>query len=295
MLDGPHQSALIAQPAPPVPVARLVIGRSVDEVAAILPRLFNLCRAAQSAAVEAALGRPVQASGIAQEILRDHLLKLYAIWPSFFGIAPRPLPENWADGGADLRRAVFGPSGRAPETGSDICAFLQSDMGCAPILRKVDSCFAAGEAVAQELDLVTPAGIWRAAPTDNSVASRVADHPAMARLAATRGRGPLWRAAARVFDMDRVLSGALPPVHSARPGEAVVPAARGSYGIRIKVEADRVTEFHRVTPTDHLLAEDGVLDRTLARLPADKAGLGPLILDILDPCCVVRLREVKHA
>lgn len=56
-----------------------------------------------------------------------------------------------------------------------------------------------------------------------------------------------------------------------------------------------MTRFERVTPTDSLLARGGVLDRTLASLPADKAGLGPLLLDILDPCSPVRLKEVRNA
>ncbi len=94
MLDATSQAALVAQPAPRVPVARLVVGRSVDEVAALLPRLFNLCRSAQSAAVETALGRPVEETGIAQEILRDHLLKFHVTWPAFFGFTPCPLPTS---------------------------------------------------------------------------------------------------------------------------------------------------------------------------------------------------------
>lgn len=40
-----------AIPAPALPVTRLVIGRPVEAVAETLPRIFNLCRAAQSTAV----------------------------------------------------------------------------------------------------------------------------------------------------------------------------------------------------------------------------------------------------
>ena len=295
MLDATSHAGLVAQPAPRVPVACLVVGRSVDEVAALLPRLFNLCRSAQSAAVEAALGRPVDDTGIAQEILRDHLLKFHVTWPAFFGFPPRPLPDNWAGGGSALRQAVFGPSGKAPATAADFFAFLESETGCANILRKIDGCFAPGEAVAEELDLVTPESLWSSVPMENSVAARVAGLPAMKGIANTRGRGPLWRAAARLFDLENVIAGDLPRVVSIKLGEAAVPAARGSYGVRIATKAGNVTGFQRVTPTDHLLAENGALDRALASLPVHKAGLGPLLLDILDPCSPVRLREVKHA
>lgn len=295
MLDATSQSALMAQPAPRVPVSRLVVGRSVDEVAALLPRLFNLCRSAQSAAVEAALGRPVDETGIVREVLRDHLLKFHVTWPAFFGFPPCPLPDNWADGGAALRQAVFGPAGKAPATAADFFAFLESEVGCAGILKKIDGCFAAGEAIADGLDLVSPERMWRREPIENSVAARVADVPAMKGIAEVRGKGPLWRAMARLYDLENVLAEKLPSVFSPAAGEAVVPAARGSYGVRIATKAGSVTDFDRVTPTDHLLAENGALDRTLASLSADKAGFGPLLLDILDPCSPVRLREVKHA
>ena len=60
-------------------------------------------------------------------------------------------------------------------------------------------------------------------------------------------------------------------------------------------QAGHVTQFERVTPTDHMLAPDGILDRTLATLPAMKEGLATLILEILDPCTPVRLKEAGDA
>ncbi|WP_413720824.1 hydrogenase expression/formation protein HupK [Silicimonas sp. MF1-12-2] len=295
MLDAGQHTALRAQRAPGLPVARLVVGRSVDDVAALLPRLFSLCRAAQSAAVKAALGCEVSTKGIGQEILRDHLLKFHVTWPALFGCPPRPLPADWADGGAELRKSVFGPAGRAPATAADFFSFLDSGTGYATVLKKIDGCFKRGEAVAEGVSAVTPETIWGEGVVDNSVAARVAGHPAMQGVADARGRGPLWRAAARLFDIAAVIDMDVPPVLSPAPGEAIVPAARGSYAVRIARQGQMVTEFERVTPTDHLLADGGVLDRALATLPAHKAGLGALLLDILDPCSPVRLREVGHA
>lgn len=295
MLDTGHLPALRAQRAPGLPVSRLVVGQSVDAVATLLPRLFSLCRAAQSAAVEAALGRPVSPDPIAEEILRDHLLKFHVIWPRFFWRPPCPLPANWAAGGAELRRTVFGPSLKAPTTAAGFFDFLDSGEGYAPVLNMIDGCFAAGEAVAEGIASVSPETIWSDQPVDNSVAVRVAAHPAMQGIAEARGKGPLWRAAARLYDIALVLDGGVPPVATPTQGQAIVPAARGCYAVRIGCDGDTVTDFDRITPTDHLLAPDGVLDRSLATLPGNKSGLGPLLLDILDPCSPVRLREVGHA
>ncbi|MEM9474549.1 MAG: hydrogenase expression/formation protein HupK [Pseudomonadota bacterium] len=286
---------LRAQRAPGLPVARLVTGRRVDEVTQLLPRLFNLCRLAQSAAVEAALGHAVTGGEIREEILRDHLLKFHVTWPAFFGRSPNALPLDWAEGGAELCTVAFGPSGIAPATGDDFFAFLDSGLGYAPILKMIDDCFGSGEAVADGVPGVTPETLWTEGLVDNSVAVRNAGHPAMAAIADRRGHGPLWRAAARLYDIAAMIDDDVPAILTPAEGEAIVPAARGSYGVRIACDSGVVTAFERITPTDHLLADGGVLDRTLQSLPADRAALGPLLLDILDPCSPVRLKEVGHA
>ena len=46
------------RPAPDLPVAALLIGKPVEEAAALLPRLFNLCSGAQAMALRQALGLP---------------------------------------------------------------------------------------------------------------------------------------------------------------------------------------------------------------------------------------------
>lgn len=56
-----------------------------------------------------------------------------------------------------------------------------------------------------------------------------------------------------------------------------------------------VTALSRVTPTDHLLAPCGALALSLASLPAAKAGLAALVIDILDPCVAVSVQELAHA
>ena len=43
------------------------------------------------------------------------------------------------------------------------------------------------------------------------------------------------------------------------------------------------------------ITDGGVLERSLATLPSAKLAFGALVLDILDPCSPVRLREIGHA
>ncbi|WP_425052421.1 hydrogenase expression/formation protein HupK [Psychromarinibacter sp. S121] len=291
--EGGIASRLTAVAAPALPVARHVAGRSADEVLTLLPRLFNLCRAAQGAGIAAALGRPFDAGGIARECLRDHLMKFHVTWPGYFGHPPVALPADWQLGGAGLMRALFGAA-QAPATMDAFEAFLSSASPLVQPLRLIRDSFAPHEAVAEGLPQVTFRSIWQTAPFENSVAGRHAGHPVMVALGNSYGRGPLWRAAARLYDIEAAALGRLPEV-DCQHGAAMVPAARGAYGIRIELDGDVVTDIARVTPTDALLAEGGILDRTLASLPAIRQGLAPLVLDILDPCSPVRLREASDA
>ncbi|AMY68740.1 hypothetical protein [Frigidibacter mobilis] len=68
-------------------LAALMIGRQVEEVAAMLPRLFNLCRMAQSAAACIALGLP-QGDDPGDEVVRDHFARIFVTLRHAFGMAP---------------------------------------------------------------------------------------------------------------------------------------------------------------------------------------------------------------
>ena len=107
---------LVARPVPALPVAALVVGRPVGEVEALLPRLFNLCSGAQKAAFSAALGGHASVAESRADVLRDHLLKFHATWPSLLGIAPQTLPTKWKQGGLSLLSWLFGPSAAPPAT-----------------------------------------------------------------------------------------------------------------------------------------------------------------------------------
>ncbi|MEC8668233.1 MAG: hypothetical protein VXY45_10370, partial [Pseudomonadota bacterium] len=266
-LAAPLSPPLVARRSPGLPLDRLVLGKPVTEVAALLPRLFSLCRAAQAAAVTTALGRSapaqaqIQRADIGREILRDHLLKLCVTWPGHLGLGARAVPpiapladpnsdhhpapqgllSRTGAAGSGVAKARFGPAGTAPAPPQAFDQFLAAAQGCAPVLRGIDLCFAPGEATAHALPAVDDQTIWGAAAIENSTAARHISHPVMAHLAATRGRGPLWRAAARLFDVQMVLAGALPAPRALAPGQAMVPATRGVYAVAIETEGDTVT------------------------------------------------------
>lgn len=278
------------EPGPPLPLDRLLLGRPSEEAAALLPRLFNLCRAAQSAAAHLALGlpSPEDADNLQAELLRDHLLKLLLTWPNHLGHAPRPFPTR-----AETSAALFGPAGAFPETPPDFARWLAAGEGRSPLLAAIRDAFAPGEAVASLPD-TTPATAMDTTAQENSTALRHPGHPVLDHIAKTHGRGPFWRATARAIDAGACLAGRLPALRLLPDGTALTPAARGQYAVRAQTEAGRVTVFARVTPTDHLLAPGGMLERSFATLPEAKSHLAPLLIDILDPCLPVELIHVME-
>lgn len=297
MLDGRTHS-LRAQRAAPLPVGEMMRGKSREEVAELLPRLFNLCRSAQAMAARLALGMPEaeDSDALRTEILRDHILRLTMILPGHFGQSPLSLPTGWQSGGDLLAEALFGPQRELPDAPEAFDAFCQADTGVALLFQKISSLFHAGEAVSDALPFVSgKTGLDPLARVENSCAVRVQDHPVVTAVEKTHGRGPLWRVVARAYDLQAMLQGTPLLARSPQPGVAQVPATRGLYTVQAETEADLVTRFARVTPTDHLQARGGVMDQTLASLGADRTGLAPLVIDILDPCSPIRVTEVAHA
>ncbi|TDX31348.1 hydrogenase expression/formation protein HupK [Rhodovulum visakhapatnamense] len=279
----------IAPPAPPA-LEALLLHRRVEEAALLVPRIFNLCRAAQSLGARVALGlpaRPEDRAALADEILRDHLMRFFVLWPRALGLPPAPLP------GDDIARAVFGPPGRCPAPDA-FDRWLVAGAGVAPVLAALAGRFAPGEAVA-DLPPADPGPALDAAAEENSPWLRHRTSPLLAEIEARYGRGPLWRAAARLVDLEACLSGQFPATPATRGGVVRVPAARGTYSLSARVEDGRVAAFRRLTPTDHLCARGGVLQRALESLPRGRADLAPLVVDILDPCVPVVFDEAAHA
>ncbi|MEM1129130.1 MAG: hydrogenase expression/formation protein HupK [Pseudomonadota bacterium] len=303
MRDLHASPALRARVAPDLPVARLVLGRKVEDAAALLPRLFNLCRVAQGVAARAAFGLPVDPDwqvALRHEIQRAHMAKLCLKWPALIGLAPVALPRDWMEGGAETRAALFGPGGTMPEDGAAFGAYLDQAHGVAPVLRAIARLFQPGEACRRAVRLSRSTTLFDAGAQENSVAARRAAHPVMQHIETSWGRGPLWLAAALAYDLEALFDRVV-LVSRLATGRAVVPAARGLYGITADITDGRVTAFTRVTPTDHLLAPGGGLEQALATLSPEAAKTrAPLLLSILDPCSPVSLepasaKEPAHA
>ncbi len=277
-IDPGHASAVEA----------FLIGRTPEEVAQILPRLFNLCRAAQSAAAHLALGlpNPEPPETLHREVLRDHMLKLFVVWPQLLHLPLRPFPPK-----DQIAFALFGPTGCLPTTIADFMSWQASEAGVAPLLRAIAASFAPGEAIA-DLSWVTPKLALQPSAQENSPALRHPGHSLLEAVKAKHGPGPLWRAVARLVDAEACLDRTLSPPTILADGTVLTPAARGVYAVRATIGAGRVTAFTRVTPTDHMLAPGGMLARSLSSLPPPKAGLVPLVLDILDPCVPVSLTQI---
>ena len=298
MFDRALTDRFALQVPPPPPVERMLTGRTAQEAAALLPRIFNLCREAQGIAAELALGLPMAPEAetrLAAEIRREHVAKLCLQWPRHLDLPALALPPGWQADARSLALRLFGPSGRAPATSTGLQGFLASETGLAPLLRAIHNAFAPHEAASVALPRATPERALELDTLENSVAARHERHPLMRQTESRLGRGPFWRALGRVLDLDALLAEGAPPFVSLRRGCAVVPAARGTYAIRIALdEAGRVAALTRRTPTDHLLVPGGVLEQSLTTLPADKAGLAGLVVDILDPCTPLTVRPLAR-
>ncbi|HRK42670.1 MAG TPA: hypothetical protein PLH11_06500, partial [Gemmobacter sp.] len=161
----------------------------------------------------------------------------------------------------------------------------------APVMAALARGFRPGEAVSQLP--VTP-NPFAEIPAENSLATRHARHPRLL-AAQAQGHGPLAHLMARVLDLEALALGQMPSPRRLPDGTALVPCSRGICALRLRVAGGIVTGFDRATPTDHLLMPGGLLAASLATLPADRAGLAPLLVDILDPCIALQLEGVAHA
>lgn len=276
---------LLDTPDPPA-LRPLLRGMAPDQAAALLPRLFNLCGAAQGMAARLSLGLPVAPDARAtlhHEVLRDHLLALCVTLPRALGLRPAGLPEGWARG-ADIGAALWG--GAMPQ---DLAGWLGSGRGLAPLLLRVTQTFPDRAGTGPALPHAGPETVDAPQPLENSPAARQAMHPLMRQAAALHGRGPLWRVLGRACDAAAAATGHLPPAHLRADGMALVPAARGTYALRLTLVAGRVEGVTRITPTDHMLATGGALRCALRGIP--DATRAALLLAIFDPCQPVELRH----
>ncbi|SFM33354.1 hydrogenase expression/formation protein HupK [Shimia aestuarii] len=293
MLSSPHthENGLQAVMPAPLPVAELVLGKPVEEVCALIPRLFNLCRTAQSVAVRMALGvRVDDTHDLRREIKREHILRLAVILPTRLGMVPLEIPGR----DDEVAAGLFGQE-RFAETPEAFEAFLASGKGVALVFNAIRGVFDAGEAVTGVLPCLVDDTVFDDVAIENSVAARHPDHPVLRYVEDQFGRGPLWRAVARAVDLQAVLDGDLPEPRVTTQGVAMVPAARGTYSVAAQTQGGKVIQFRRATPTDHMLAPDGIMQRSLASLPVAKHDQAGLLVDILDPCTPLEVRGMADA
>jgi hypothetical protein len=257
----------------------MVVGMPVDEAIALLPRIFNLCPMAQGTAARLSLGWPA-AGDPAEEVIRDHAVRLAVTLPLACGLPPGPPPGD---------AAVFlGPRGLP----AGLDALTDWASPAAALLGRVADRFPRGIATCDALpppppDPLAP-GAW-----ENSAAGRQAHHPLLRAAEARFGRGPLWRLLGLLADLEAAMQGSLPPPRRLPDGTAIVTAARGAYALRLTVDAGRIATLARRTPTDHLLARGGALEQALCRLPAGRRQLAPLVIALHDPCSPVVLQEAQ--
>jgi hypothetical protein len=287
--------------AAPLPVEALVLGKPVAEAAELLPRLFNLCRAAQGMAAKLALGLPA-AEDPTTEIIRDHVLKLCIVLPRAFGLPPIPVPTfgfqahrpapgaSLPPGGGGMGRGgsavdLLGPDGLAHDP-----AHIKGPL--APLFRHIAATFPPGIATCPALP--APQDPLDEGAFENSAAGRQCAHPLLRHIEQTHGRGPLWRLAGLLADLEAALLNRLPAA-TVTEGTATVPAARGAYALRITQRDRLVTGIIRRTPTDHLLAPGGALLQSLATLPPAMHRLAPQVIALHDPCVPVTVREAADA
>ena len=281
--------------APPGPEAhRLAAGKPVGEAREMLGRVFNLCRAAQTAGFDIATGVAPQTASIAAEIRRDHLMQIFMAWPKALGITPW-FDREWLTDDHAALIALFGPTARAPRSDFEMAGFLGSEDGVGPLLHLIGEVFGPRTATALDLPFVDAETAFRAVAVENSPAARQAAHPALAYVEAMYGRGPLWRAVGRVIDLAMILEGTPPRPVAAPEGRAIVPATRGYYAVSVGTRDGHVTSLARITPTDHMLAPGGALEAMLSRLPSDRAMLLPVLMTLVDPCRPLNVEAARNA
>lgn len=273
IVQGPEGWRIDRQPGPDL--AALLTGQRVDTVAALLPRLFNLCRMAQTTAAQIALGLPADGDTGA-EVIRDHLARIFVTLRASFGLAPQR-PDS---------------AGGLPRSLADLTDWLASPLPAAELGRAVALSFP--RPLGRVPALPAPQGASPGA-FENSPAGRQAAHPLLRALESEQGRSPLWRYMGMLADLQAARAGALPPPLRLPNGTAVVQAARGAYALRLGQAGGLVTTVLRLTPTDHQLAPGGALSQALATLPADRADLAMRLVALHDPCIPVTLSEVSHA
>lgn len=295
-------------------VARVVIGRSPEEAARMLPRVFNLCAAAHAAAAAGALGLASTGAGAEegqceaarQERLRDHAVAVLNDWPALLGAQGDRAALRQLGGGARerlaLRRHLLGGDIELAEASpAALDGWLaRGDSPTARLLRLLRARLEPGWGRV-ELDRPRMPDIVAAldagqpgAPRETTAADGWRTAPLIAGLVAREGASLFVRLLARLLDFAAGLAGHVEQDAPCRApaGIGFARAARGLLAHRARVEHGVVTDYRVLAPSAWNLAPDGLLARMLAALPvgSDTPMLARIAVACVNPCVPVRLR-----
>lgn len=303
--DGAH--LIDARPRHPQSV---LVGRTVGEAAAILPRLFAVCGIAHgnafARAVAAATGSPVDPDEAAarhraeqMEVIANHAWRFAITWPQALDLDIRPTPLKAARdaqaaddphaAAAALRALLDEPDGPV-ERMRDRARRLTGTPGLPTCRQPLGWPSAAWWAEAMR----RPGFFDRPTALDDRV-------PAVLPRGADPGAkiGPLGIATALVSAARESLVRLCGPVdrasesHAIGPGDGVglAETARGPLAYRVRVDGDRILEAAAVSPTDWLAVPEGSFGRALAALPggAGQESRVRLMAGLYDPCVPVRI------
>lgn len=289
--------------------AEVLVGRTSQEAARLVPLIFNLCGAAHGFAAAAALGLPsrADAAAMARESVRDHALAILHHWPAALGEAPDRVNLGLIarpGGEGALASALVGA---LVGDGSDLSTFslseLEAWLGAAPtdtarrlarIRREVDP--GEGRAALPELtgeDVAAALAGGGASPPlrETGPLGRVRHAPLLSALLAAEGPSLFVRLLARLVDCLAALKPAPAQTHPTAPGIGLADAARGLLGHGARVEEDRVSAYRILSPSAWNLAPGGLLERAFAALsPGGQARwIAPLLVCAINPCVPVTL------
>lgn len=304
------------------------VGRPAEEVAQLMPRVFNLCAGAHAQAARGALGLPAgDAAPLAAvarwERLRDHAVAILCDWPSIVGrpadravlkgAAAKGLAGGSPEAAQMLRRHLLGAAIDLPAaTAGTVDRWLAAAASptaslLAHIRATVDPAWGRAELARPNMaDIV--AALDAGAPTEpreTTAADAWRATPVLRELHARDGASLFVRMFARLLD----LLGCLDAGDSDGDGESLVPgsgiglarAARGLLAHRARVAGGLVTDYRVLSPSAWNLAPNGLLARALAALPMNghTPMLARLVVSCVNPCVPVTLRlgarEEAHA
>jgi len=242
--------------------SRLLLGRSRAEAMRLVPLIFNLCPAAQSAAAAIALGLPPNTQAdlhIAVETLREHALVMLREWPvaldrqpdiaAMTGLAKKFTAQQLDN----LERVVFNDP---------------SDL----LLNDFETWMAkSGANIAADLATVAQ---WPKAPgrvaydSDPTFIGRVIHHPGLKRIIDAEGITLFARMAARAIEtaalIQEIRSDKIAIRHGTiRNGQGWAEAARGLLTHSARLRNGLIESYCIATPTDGMTGNGAFLETLL--------------------------------